>query len=114
MEEEYHKFIIVNDQQVSWCTAYICLEENACYLTALDTEIGYEGRGYATSLVRDLIKYLKERNLKFIYLDDMSNGIPPRNIYYKLGFQIIGRRGQWIKWREHSKVNGPERRMVLY
>ena len=113
MTEQYHAFIVADGQQVSWCTAYICQEEKTCLISALDTKDCYQGRGYATSLLKDLIALLKERKIAYLYLDDMSHGIPPRNIYYKLGFQILGRGESWRTWRENSEIVGPERRMVV-
>lgn len=50
----------------------------------------YRNKGFATKLLEETIKILKEKNIKKIELDDMSsNARTTRNIYINFGFKYI-------------------------
>ena len=45
-------------------------------------------------------------------LDDCSGILPPRNIYYKLGFQVK-HEGHWVNWDKDYNVDEERRKIII-
>lgn len=68
-------------------------------MTSLDTYAHYRGKGYATKLIKRLIDFCIEFGYRYILLDDATDVLPPRNIYYKFDFMVKDDKARWVKWR---------------
>jgi hypothetical protein len=112
----FYKEILLNSQVVSYIRAKeyfdkdISLEKGLLVLD-LFTVAEHRGKGYATTLLKDLIKTLKN-TYKYVILDDCSDAVPPNNIYYKLGFLIKNfKTNSWIKWKISDE---PDEQRLLF
>ena len=55
----------------------------------LEVRKAHHGHGYATKLIKSAIEHLKAQGAKVIKLDTRVDNQPARNLYTKLGFQLI-------------------------
>ena len=83
----------------SFAIIYFDSCKETCDLVWIGTNPIHQHMGYATHLLQIIFKYAKNMKCKFLYLDDATDAKPPKNIYFKLGFQIQ-RKGRWRAWRE--------------
>lgn len=112
----FYKEIQLNSQVVSYIRAReyfnkdISLEKGFLVLDLFTVE-EHRGKGYASTLLKDLISTCKN-SFKYIILDDCSDAVPPHNIYYKLGFLIKNfKTNRWIKWKISDE---PDEQRLLF
>jgi len=80
-------------------------------LISIHTEEKYRCKGYATKLIKELIKFSKN-NYEYIILDDATEIMPPKNIYYKMGFMVKDNQGEWVNWDEN--IFPDEERLLFF
>ena len=62
---------------------YIIIDNNKAKIDALYVNEDYRNQGIATKLINDSISYLKEKNIKQISINVLSNNIKAKSIYLK-------------------------------
>jgi GNAT superfamily N-acetyltransferase len=82
-------------------------------MTSLETYVKYRGKGYATKLIERLINFCIEFGYRYILLDDATDVLPPKNIYYKFGFMVKDDDGKWVKWKNNMQPD-EERLLKIY
>lgn len=77
-----------NNEELSKLSAYI--EGNILNIVSLKTNETFQNKGYASKLLKYIIKYAKDNNFKEIILDDVSDMfMKQNNIYIKHNFTYI-------------------------
>ncbi len=69
-------------------TGRILVKDNKYYLGRICVLKEYRGFGYGIELIKEMIKYLEEKNIKEIYL---SSQYYIKDLYSKLGFMEYGK-----------------------
>lgn len=77
------------DSQLIGCVVCI-VTGGECTILSLHVDELYRNNGYGTFLLKEIIKYCMENNIKIIKLDDVSDNFNKKNnIYTKLNFKYI-------------------------
>ena len=92
-DDKYNKIIILitnNEKQYSNIVFLHNKTEKNCILLSLHTEDEYRNMGYGSILLKKIIKYCIENEIREILLDDCTDNFnKPNNIYLKSGFKYI-------------------------
>lgn len=84
----HHNYISNNDSVKSYI--HFVYDLNSAHMIFLKTHNIFKNKGFASFLLKLSINYLKEKKVKKIELDDMSNhSRSPNNIYINFGFKYI-------------------------
>ena len=92
------------------CFAIVYIKKNGLDISWMSTHPRYRNMGLATLLIKKIIKIC---NKKYITLDDCSGALPPKNIYFKLGFQVRSSGDTWIPWTIDNLNVSEERRLTI-
>ncbi len=92
-EEEYdgidnkceHIVGYVNNEPVA--TGRIVIKDGNYYLGRIAVVKEHRGNGYATSLIKEMITHLKQKNISEVYL---SSQFYVKELYEKIGFKSFG------------------------
>ena len=95
-----------------YCFAICYFDKSNVYLNWISTNPLYYNIGHATSLIKKVNDIGKDFGLKYIKLDDCCETSPPKNIYYKLGFQVKRHR-KWVDWTVKNIIINEERRKKI-
>lgn len=91
---EYCDKIKIDNKTVSKLEFVYDEDENTIMITNINTKKEFEGKGYASKLLRKLISFAKKHGVKEIYVDDMSDNYrKSSNIYRKFGFTYVDEYG---------------------
>ena len=90
-KEFSYKLIGLDDEKI---VAYSCLVPNIEYpdtpaLGGIVVADEYQGRGIASSMIRKLEKWAKEKYYKFIFLTTFKSNHNAYNFYKKMGYKVI-------------------------
>ena len=94
------------------CFAIVYLDEEILNLNWISTNPSSYNMGFATRLINKIYDIGKNLDKKYIMLDDCSGILPPRNIYYKLGFQVK-HEGHWVNWDKDYNVDEERRKIII-
>lgn len=83
-----------NNYIIGYIYAYIDYEDKLnnyleAFVNSLYIEEEYRNKKIGTKLINELIEILKEKDVKFVSIDNMVNNIEARSLYEKLGFKIF-------------------------
>ena len=95
------------------CFAIVYAHKNILDITWISTNPLYQNKGFATLLIQKIIKIGKRKKYKYITLDDCCDSHPPKNIYFKLGFQIKSDSHVWVPWDVNNLNTSEERRLRI-
>jgi len=97
------------ENAVCWaCCVYPSDEERNLVIQNLSTKKEFRGNRIGMKLLQKVARIYQDR-VETVTLDDMSDGVAPKNLYFKFGFRIQNNSGRWVKWHETSSIYGPER-----
>lgn len=57
----------------------------------------YRNKGVATSLIKEMFKYLIKENVMFITLEVRKSNVPAINLYKKFGFNVVSVKPNYYK-----------------
>jgi GNAT superfamily N-acetyltransferase len=83
-------------------------------LRSIETSSSFQGKGIATKLINKLIEVCIELGYAYIILDDATDSLPPRNLYYKLGFLVKDDNEKWVNWTLGIEPYDEERLLRIY
>lgn len=72
----------------------------------------WQGRGFAKTLIKDLIKNAKQRSVRHLFLE-MREGNPAIHLYQSLGFETIGRRPNYYQFADSTRQDAITFRLVI-
>ncbi len=107
-----------NQSIIGVCCLWAILEE--AHITILGIHPQYQGLGFGQLLLYTLMRYAWERGLERATLEVAASNISALSLYYKFGFQDVGRRRGYyqqtgedalILWRGH--LHQPEFEQIL-
>lgn len=93
---------------VSWICVFPSDEKRKLAIQYLSTKKEFRGNRIGMKLLQKVATIYQER-VDTVSLDDMSDGVAPKNLYFKFGFRIQNTSGRWVKWYKTSNIYGPER-----
>jgi len=96
-----------------YCFAIVYLEDENVLLNWISTNPEYFNLGLATRLIHEIYDIGKKMGKKYILLDDCSGVLPPKNIYYKMGFQVKSCNGVWVDWETEYEVDEERRKDII-
>jgi len=95
--------ILLDDEEVVGSISYrYAYDDSDILFFCIDEE--YRGRGLSIKLFNDSLVYLKERNIKNIYLEVDELNTIAINLYTKLGFTQISRREKYYQNKSDAIV----------
>lgn len=102
-ENDISAFFIAyfENEIIGYIGIYSILDEGYIYNLAISKN--HRRKGVAEQLIKTLIEYGKEKNLKFISLEVRESNAPAINLYKKCGFELNGIRKNFYK---NPKENG--------
>lgn len=71
------------------------LVENEAHIMNLAIHPDHRGKGCASRLVRHTINYCEGKGVSEFFLEVRESNINAKNLYRKLGFEVIGRRKRY-------------------
>ena len=84
-----------NGEIIGYGGMYTVLDEG--YVTNIAVKVPYRKKGVACRIVEGLIDGAKEKELSFISLEVRESNEAARNLYFKYGFEIKGKRKRFYE-----------------
>lgn len=101
-----------NYQKDIYCFSIIYFEDEYILMNWISTNPLVYNQGFASKMINEINQIGKIRNKKYIILDDCSGVPPPRNLYYKLSFQVKVN-DIWVDWHKDIQGLDEERRKCI-
>ena len=95
-----------------YCFAICYFDKSDIHLNWIITNPLFCNMGYATALIEKVNNIGIQLGLKYIKLDDCCDKLPPKNIYYKLGFQVKHGK-KWVDWIDKHIIINEDRRKKI-
>lgn len=110
--DNYRFFVVTEgDTAAGYAGILTCLDEADVTTVAVRPE--FRRRGMAEALVKAMIEYADEKEIRFIFLEVRESNEPAKALYRKLGFEPVGRREDYYEApREAAILMRLERRKV--
>jgi ribosomal protein S18 acetylase RimI-like enzyme len=83
----------IDDRLVGMVAAYTNLQDRSGFITNVSVTADVRGKGIASSLVSQYLRYAQEQNLKSIALEVGKDNAAAIRLYEKLGFTMLSARG---------------------
>lgn len=80
----------VHERIVGYIMCLLAYDE--CHVLSLAVDPKFRKKGYATKLLSYTLSTLKQRGVKYVFLEVRENNFVAIHLYLKFGFEIIGRR----------------------
>lgn len=84
-----------NGEIIGYGGMYTVLDEG--YVTNIAVRAKYRKKGVACRIVEGLINGAKEKNLSFVSLEVRESNEAARNLYFKYGFEVKGKRKRFYE-----------------
>lgn len=84
-----------NGEIIGYGGMYTVLDEG--YVTNIAVRVDYRKKGVACRIVEGLIDGAKEKGLSFVSLEVRESNEAARNLYFKYGFEIKGKRKRFYE-----------------
>ncbi len=84
-----------NGEIIGYGGMYTVLDEG--YVTNIAVKVPYRKKGVACRIVEGLIDGAKEKGLSFVSLEVRESNEAARNLYFKYGFEIKGKRKRFYE-----------------
>lgn len=82
---------VVDNKIVACVAGYVDnVTDNRGYISIVATRTGYQGKGYASKLIRSFLAKAKNKGLSSVHLYAVSSNIVAINMYKRIGFD------EWI------------------
>ncbi len=87
-QDDFHKtFILEKNDIIAVIQFWSLFEESEITLVAVKKE--FQNQGYGKILIERTFEYLKEKNVKSVYLEVAIDNEPAKKLYEKLGFKFL-------------------------
>ncbi|SFV67471.1 Ribosomal-protein-S18p-alanine acetyltransferase [hydrothermal vent metagenome] len=90
---KFSRVIVKNDEVVAYVFIIVTLDEAEILNIAVDKE--YQKQSIATYLLKEVIKELKAKNIKKIFLEVRNSNLIAQELYKKLNFIVFGKREKY-------------------
>lgn len=121
MKKNYFSLFLFHEkEEVAYL--YFFINKSKKYVIFENIYSKYSGQRLGTYLMLQVCKFILYRfpQIRWVKLDDCSGILPPRNIYFKLGFQVKDEKRKnlycsWDLWLKKYDLPNPseERRILL-
>ncbi len=89
--DNYYYFILkLHDSIIGYIAISIAVDE--ADILAIVIDINYQNKGYGTYLINFIKKFLKDKNIKYLFLEVRKTNIKAQKLYEKCNFVLINKR----------------------
>lgn len=89
------KVALLKDNLVGYICANLIVNEG--HILNLATHPEFRRQGIGTRLMKEVLKELKDKGCKFVYLEVRLSSFGARKFYEKLGFKVVGIRRDYYQ-----------------
>ncbi len=94
------KVALLKDNLVGYICANLIVNEG--HILNLATHPEFRRQGIGTRLMKEVLKELKDKGCKFVYLEVRVSSFGARKFYEKLGFKVVGIRRDYYQCPEED------------
>jgi hypothetical protein len=121
LDQHYFSFSLCEEEK-NLASLFFVMDEKEKLITIENLKAEYPGKRFGCFLLYHMCLFLLSDfpHLTWIHLDDCTGISPPKNIYFKLGFQVRDEKenkkfcswNTWIKKYKKKKQNPSEERRI--